>query len=65
MSILCNLLGHQVRFLLSDEIANWVSEQHWAWPSMISYCPRCGMIYKNADPAQRTAPWFNPKEEQK
>ena len=57
MKWLCRFIGHGCCAVQSDEIASWVSPNHWCWPGVITYCPRCGMVYRNAYTGKRTPPF--------
>ncbi len=56
MRWLCRLIGHGCRTVQSDELCSWIAPDHWIWPGVITYCPRCGFIFRSVHKAERHAP---------
>lgn len=48
MSLLCRIFGHRHRSVQSDQIVSFVSPDHWIWPGVVAFCPRCGKVYRGA-----------------
>jgi hypothetical protein len=61
MRWLCRLIGHGCRTVQSKEICSFIPDNSWFWPGVITWCPRCGMIYKHMG-AEPSAPWFAPEK---
>ncbi len=60
---ICDVVGHQATTVQSKWIANSVGGEHWAWPGVISFCPRCGMVYRPMGPEPAPPNFYPPLPE--
>jgi len=60
VNILCRVFGHGCKTIQSKEIASFLALDNWTWPGVITFCPRCGMVYKHTgvNDADIKPPWF-------
>jgi len=63
MHPVCHLLGHGCKSIQSNELCNWIPPDHWCWPGVITFCPRCGMLWKHTTDIEEheyeiKPPWF-------
>ena len=45
---ICDWIGHDATTAVSPLLESHLGGDHWSWPAAVSYCPRCGLIYRLA-----------------